>query len=475
MTGSLLDNLTVVLYETQDVVNVAGTVRAMKNMGARDLRLVRPVQYDLNQIEGIAHGTRDVAERIRHHDSLDSALADCVRVAGFTARRRAAKRVVVEPREAAAELLSYAADGPVAMLFGREDDGLPNEALDRAHLVVTIPTTEHASLNLAQAVLIGLYEVHLRAADATRPLAPAKKEAPASASAEYEQYFRDAERALAAIDFFKTRNTEMIMRTVRSLTYRAAPDKREIGLMRAMSIEVLRTIDRVRKQAGLPPLEDTPAYTPARAPKARGESGGAVRARRPDLARELLAMAAEDKRVVKELTLSGTLEEGYDPHMEAVHRANAERLRAIVAEHGWPGRALVGDEAAKAAWLVAQHAVGEPAFQREALRLLREAADRDDVPRWMGAYLEDRIAYHEGRPQRYGTQLVHDDEGLPVPYDLADPDEADALRRAAGMEPLSAAVRRHRERATRLTLSPEKRAQKERDYQEWLRRVGWRS
>ena len=262
---------------------------------------------------------------------------------------------------------------------------------------------------------------------------------------------------------------------MRSLTFRAAPDRREIGLLRAMSIEVLRTIDRVRKQVGLPPLDETPAYTAARAPKERVESGSAVPAARPDLARELLAMAAEDKRVVKELTLAGTLEDGYDRRMEAIHRANAERLRAIIAEHGWPGRALVGDEGAKAAWLVAQHAIGEPAFQREALRLLREASASGDVPQWMGAYLEDRIAYHEGRPQRYGTQLVHDDEGLPVPYDIADPDQVDALRRAAGMEPLSAAVRRHRERATRLTLAPEKRAQKERDYQEWLRRVGWRT
>ncbi|MFL5583150.1 MAG: TrmH family RNA methyltransferase [Gemmatimonadaceae bacterium] len=473
MTESLLANVKVVLFETQDVVNVAGTVRAMKNMGTRDLRLVRPVQYDLNQIEGIAHGTRDVAERIRHFDGLDTALEDCVRVAGFTARRRAAKRVVVEPREAAEELLSFAREGPVAMLFGREDDGLPNDALDRAHLVVTIPTTEHASLNLAQAVLLGLYEVHLRAADATRPLAPAKNEAPPSASAEYEQYFRDAERALSAIDFFKTRNSEMIMRTLRSLTFRAAPDKREIGLLRAMSIEVLRSIDRVRKQAGLPPIEASPAYTPARAKASDGGSRAGAPAR-PDLAAELLRLAAEDKRVAKALTLEGVLEDGYHLRMEAVHRANAERLRAIIAEHGWPGRALVGDEGAKAAWLVAQHAIGEPDFQRECLRLLQEASARADAPRWMAAYLEDRIAFHEGRPQRYGTQLVHDDEGLPVPYDIASPDEVNALRRAAGLEPLSAAIRRHRERATRLTAPPEKRAQKERDYQEWLRRVGWR-
>ena len=72
--------------------------------------------------------------------------------------------------------------GTVALLFGREDAGLPNEALDQAHVVVTIPTTDHASLNLAQAALIGLYELHLAAEDATRELAPPRKDAPRAAS-----------------------------------------------------------------------------------------------------------------------------------------------------------------------------------------------------------------------------------------------------------------------------------------------------
>ena len=238
----------VVLWEPQDPVNIAAVVRAMKNMGVGALRLVDPVPYDPTRLETIAHGTRDIVERIRHFDSLDAALADCVRVAGFTARRRSAKRAPADPRDAAADLLAHAAHGPVALLFGREDHGLPNWALDRAHLVVTIPTTEHASLNLAQAVLLGLYELHRAAPAASRALAPPRKDAPPATAAQYEQLFADAARALAALDFFKTRHPEHVMRTVRSLAYRAAPDAREIGLVRAMAIEVLRTIDRVAKR-----------------------------------------------------------------------------------------------------------------------------------------------------------------------------------------------------------------------------------
>jgi len=246
VSDSLLDNICVVLDEPQDPVNIAAVVRAMKNMGVHQLRLVRPAEYDPTRVERVAHDTRDIVARIRHYDALDDALADCVRVAGFTARRRAAKWHVSEPRAVAPELLQAAQSGMVALLFGREDRGLSNDALDRAHVLVTIPTTEHASLNLAQAALIALYELHLGAPDATRTLAPPRKDAPPATAEQYERLFADVERALTALDFFRTRNPELILRTVRSLAFRAAPDAREVELVRSMAIEVVRTIDRVR-------------------------------------------------------------------------------------------------------------------------------------------------------------------------------------------------------------------------------------
>ncbi len=248
MTERSILNACVVLYQPQDPVNIAGTVRAMKNMGVSRLRLVQAAPYDSSLIERVAHGTRDLVQGICHFESLDDALADCVRVAGYTARRRSAKRQVVSAREGAKDLLGFAARGQVALLFGREDSGLPNDALDRANLVVTIPTTAHASLNLAQAVLIACYELHLQAEVLTRQVEPSRKHAPPASQEQYERLFTDAERALTTLDFFRTRYPEHIMRSARSLAYRAAPDAREIELLRAMAIEVLRTIDRARHE-----------------------------------------------------------------------------------------------------------------------------------------------------------------------------------------------------------------------------------
>ena len=247
---SRLSKIKVVLYEPLDPINIGATVRAMKNMGVSDLRLVRPVAYDPYRLIGVAHDTEEIIGGIQHFDDLEPAIADCIRVAGFTARRRAAKRAIMTPSACADELLQFAEQGNVAVMFGREDKGLPNDALDLAHIVVTIPTTQHASLNLAQAVLIALYELHTASADATRKLAPPRKVADPPTSEKLELLFSDARRALTEIAFFKTRNDEHVMRSLRSIIFRAAPDGREVDLIRAMAIEVLRTIERERRAAG---------------------------------------------------------------------------------------------------------------------------------------------------------------------------------------------------------------------------------
>jgi tRNA/rRNA methyltransferase/tRNA (cytidine32/uridine32-2'-O)-methyltransferase len=247
MSESRLDSIRIVLFETLDLVNVAAVMRAMKNMGLSDLRLVNAVPLDPWRIQGIAHDTGDIIARAREHLTLDEAVADCVLVAAFTARQRSAKWAVSTPREITGRLLEAGADGPVALVFGREDRGLPNEALDRAQVHVTIPTTGHASLNLAQAVMVALYELHVTAGDATRARKPPRKDAPPPPMEEIERFHADAQASLEAIDFFKRRYPEHVLRAVRSLVARANPDARELSLMRAMAIEVVKYIDRVKR------------------------------------------------------------------------------------------------------------------------------------------------------------------------------------------------------------------------------------
>lgn len=253
---SALDGIVVVLWQTQDYVNIAGTIRAMKNFGLSRLRLIQPELWDPWRIEGIAHGTEDVVQRTEIHDSLLSALGDCSYVVGMTARARRAKRAVARPRAIAPDLLTRATQsvagdaGPVALLFGREDHGLSNEALDLCHRTCIIPTSEHSSLNLAQAVLVLAYELWMVAEGMDQGFRPPRRDVEPAPVELLERLFSDAERALWTVDFFKSRQTESVMRTLRELVRRADPDAREAGFLRAMAIEVVKFVGRMRGGAG---------------------------------------------------------------------------------------------------------------------------------------------------------------------------------------------------------------------------------
>ncbi|MBO2464974.1 DUF6624 domain-containing protein [Actinomadura violacea] len=147
-------------------------------------------------------------------------------------------------------------------------------------------------------------------------------------------------------------------------------------------------------------------------------------ARRAALDQEVLQRRSAEKESTRKSGAGGTGE------WELVRQDNTEWLKAVIAEHGWPGRTLVGDHAAEAAWLLAQHSDQQPEFQRHCVRLLRQAVQEDQAPAWCLAYLDDRVRVAEGRTQLYGTQYR---DG--VPYPVEDPDGLDERRVAVGLEP----------------------------------------
>ncbi len=192
------------------------------------------------------------------------------------------------------------------------------------------------------------------------------------------------------------------------------------------------------------------------------------------LRRELLAMRAEDLRVREEVVQGSSPFAGYHPEMEAVHKRNAARLKEIITEHGWPGHSLVGEDGAVAAWFIAQHAIGDPPFQRRALELLRQAHANGEVSAAAAAFLEDRICMYEGRPQIYGTQFEPDEEGMPRPCEIADPEHVNERRRAVGLNTIEDRTAELRAEFQPGPHDPARRAEYLRGYEAWLKNVGWR-
>jgi TrmH family RNA methyltransferase len=234
-----------VLVAPQDIVNIGSAVRIAKNFGLEQVRLVQPEVFDPWRIEGIAHNTGDMIEKITLHESVADATADCHWTVALTARERTAKRTVYRPGPAAAELVARAAEGPAAFVVGREDAGLTNDEIDRCSALVTIPTNPgYKSLNLAQAVAIMAYETWMARGGERRPIKPPRKSAAPVSMELRERLFADWARALWSIEFFKTRQPDNVLRSFREIIYRAEIDGREASLLRAMGIEVVRFLER---------------------------------------------------------------------------------------------------------------------------------------------------------------------------------------------------------------------------------------
>ena len=195
-----------------------------------------------------------------------------------------------------------------------------------------------------------------------------------------------------------------------------------------------------------------------------------------DLRTELLAMAEEEQGVQIQLVAGGSLASGCHPRMQEIHDRNAVRLTEIIADHGWPGRSLVVEDGANAAWLVLQHAIAHPTLQRRGLELLRRAAGAGKVPLAQVAYLEDRVCLLEGRPQVYGTQYEWDENGELNPYLVEDAAGVDKRRRSVGLGPLAENTCRIRESTIRSGESPPRDwARRQEKFLEWCQRVGWRN
>lgn len=129
---------------------------------------------------------------------------------------------------------------------------------------------------------------------------------------------------------------------------------------------------------------------------------------------------------------------------EAVWRVDAENLpwiKHVIATYGWPGKSLVGEDGANAAWLLVQHADADPAFQRHCLDLMTAAVSDAEASPGQLALLTDRVLLAEGQQQLYGSQL-RAQGGTWRPRDLACPEQVDERRAAVGLEPLAQYLQR---------------------------------
>lgn len=189
---------------------------------------------------------------------------------------------------------------------------------------------------------------------------------------------------------------------------------------------------------------------------------------------KLLQLKREDDNLRQKLLNEGVLFQGYHTEMEALHNRNGAVLEEIIDQIGYPSSEKVGEDASEAAWLILQHAIANPRLMRKGAALLAQVVQEGRESPVKLAYITDRIAVFEGRPQPYGTQFDWDEHGelSPSPYDTL---EAVNQRRAAiGLCALEEQTVLMRERAkAEHQIPPKNRTERLATYERWRKCVGW--
>ena len=224
-----LKNVAIVLFRPQIPENIGAVARAACNMGLTRLHLVQPASLDQERLRMMATpAAAHVLDGMVIHENLAEALGPFQYVVGTTARLGGIRKELQSPREMASRLIDLSLHNDIALLFGPENFGLTNRELPLCHALVTIPTAECTSLNLAQAVMVLCYELFQSSTTSQ------KETGPLASSDHLERMFDHMEKTLLDIGFLDANHPKRIMWVLRRLFGRSQMEEREVQVLQGI-------------------------------------------------------------------------------------------------------------------------------------------------------------------------------------------------------------------------------------------------
>ncbi len=193
-----------------------------------------------------------------------------------------------------------------------------------------------------------------------------------------------------------------------------------------------------------------------------------------EIAEKIIGLQTADLEFREKLIQSGLLGEGYNEEMANMHNRNAKILDEIIDTIGYPTVDKVGKEASEAAWLVIQHAIGQPYFMKKTAELLKVAVKENKADPKALAYLTDRISVFEGKPQLYGTQFDWDENGEMNPNKFDEIAKVNQRRKAIGLNTLEKQTEIMKERVKNENQRPPKDFEERKlEINKWKKSVDW--
>ena len=244
---SPLDNIRVVLVEPATPGNIGATARVLKTTGISKLALVNPGAWDTPEARTFAHGAGDILDTSQVFPNLDAAVADCHIVVGTTHRQGRFRTVTSAPGPLIDQLASQAHHRCIALVFGRERDGLWHEELEICHQVLRFPTAAaYPSLNLSHAVLLFAYGLYAAVSEK-----PSDSPVQLATAGERERMFAQILQALAEIEFTPYNNKpDHFGRVLRRFFNKVDLEVRDVRAIQTICGQIRKFSHRYRRSAG---------------------------------------------------------------------------------------------------------------------------------------------------------------------------------------------------------------------------------
>ena len=240
-----LKNCFIILHEPRYSENIGASARAIMNMGLGGLIVVRPYRFEMETVRKMAtHEAKRIVDEMKIVGDLMTALSEFGYCIGTTARTGRKRRPTHTPRSIGPYIAPISQENKVAILFGSEKFGLSNEALKYCQAIVTIPTAEFSSINLAQSVMILSYELAQTNLDHdvfTPKLASIR---------ELEGMYEHLKRVFLEIGYINDENPDYFLQNFRRLFSRIQLRKKEVKMIRGFCRQLLWRINTLKKSGG---------------------------------------------------------------------------------------------------------------------------------------------------------------------------------------------------------------------------------
>lgn len=231
----MINNIRTVLVRTSHPGNIGAAARALKTMGLNQLCLVLPQQFPHADATARAAGGVDVLDNAIVANSLIEAIGDVELVVATTSRHRTIERPILTPRIAAQQIIQEAQHRKVAILFGSEQHGLTNAELELSHYQINIPTApDYGVLNLAAAVQIMAYEIHLAMIDKAEISQQVNEIDDLANIALMDSFYQHLSTVVQQLGVLNPQQPRQLMQRMRLLFNRARPDKTELNILRGI-------------------------------------------------------------------------------------------------------------------------------------------------------------------------------------------------------------------------------------------------